>query len=283
MRAPIVISRLDGGEPGRRPFDLPHTLIAPYRDGAFTAAVIAGAPINCDVVTCAPHGAGTHTETARHVIDAPLWISDVAPLRLLRCALITMPARQLGATDERGPRTGQPDDRVLTAADLHAALRALPATGTRGDTRDHPEALVIRWSGLDAPDDWRPLLDQPPYLTRECMHAVRAAGVDHLVVELPSVDRWADDGQLENHRTFWALPPRPPTHPAQPPRASLLPDGWLDSPAAARTITELAWVPRDVADGWWALRVDVPPWRTDAAPARLSLHDPGAWSDTRCG
>jgi arylformamidase len=98
----------------------------------------------------------------------------------------------------------------------------------------------------------------PPYLTLDAAQWLAAHGVQHLVVDLPSVDREDDGGLLVAHRCIWgvALEGQPPEGAALPPHS----------------ITELAYVPDRVPDGVFCLSLQVAPLALDAAPSRPVLY-----------
>ena len=68
-----------------------------------------------------------------------------------------------------------------------------------------------------------------------------------------------DDGILGNHRIFWST--------SQDPRGSV-------DANSNRTITELAYIPNDVKDGFYFLNIQVPHFKCDAAPSRPMLIRP---------
>ena len=82
-------------------------------------------------------------------------------------------------------------------------------------------------------------------------------GFDHLLVDLPSIDRAYDEGRLECHRLFWGLPQE--AHDL---------DGIEPS---HRTITELSFVPNDIKDGNYLLQLQITNFIRDAAPSRPLL------------
>src|SRR5207237_755128 len=59
-----------------------------------------------------------------------------------------------------------------------------------------PEKAVRRWEDATT-----------PYFTPEAMAVIRAKGVRHLLVDLPSLDPVRDGGVLAAHRVFWDMPP----------------------------------------------------------------------------
>jgi arylformamidase len=85
-----------------------------------------------------------------------------------------------------------------------------------------------------------------------------ALGIDHWVVDLPSVDREEDGGALACHRAFWGLSSNATT-PGPEARSHA-------------TITELVYVPQGAQDGTWSLSLQVSPLANDAAPSRPVLH-----------
>lgn len=125
------------------------------------------------------------------------------------------------------------------------------------------EALVVRTQPNDATKRTRRWEnDTTPYFTVDAMQVVRTRGVKHLLVDVPSVDPLYDNGLLQAHRVFWDMPPGSTALP--PPEA------------CQRTITELIFVPDDVADGHYWLTIETPHILSDAVPSRPLLY---GWSE----
>jgi len=80
--------------------------------------------------------------------------------------------------------------------------------------------------------------------------------IEHLVVDLPSIDRMADNGILGNHRIFWGD--------GQNAKGEINPD-------SIKTITELVFIPNEVQDGFYFLNIQLPHFKCDAAPSRPLL------------
>ena len=80
----------------------------------------------------------------------------------------------------------------------------------------------------------------------------------HLLVDIPSIDRMHDQGKLANHRLFWNVVP-----------------GSIEAGPETRTdktITEMIFVDPGVADGLYLLDLQVPAWHSDAAPSNPVLY-----------
>lgn len=97
----------------------------------------------------------------------------------------------------------------------------------------------------------------PPYFTPEAMQFIVECGFKHLLVDLPSIDRLFDEGKLLNHRIFWNV---------EPGSLEVNPETRINS-----TITEMIYVPNDVADGEYLLNLQIAPFETDASPSRPIL------------
>ncbi|MGB0167612.1 MAG: cyclase family protein, partial [Luteibaculum sp.] len=92
----------------------------------------------------------------------------------------------------------------------------------------------------------------PPYFEPEALAWLREIGVDHVLVDLPSVDREHDGGLLLAHRAFWEKP--------------------LDEKGKHRTITELIFVPDNASDGWYWLNLMISSFENDAVPSRPVIY-----------
>ena len=75
--------------------------------------------------------------------------------------------------------------------------------------------------------------------------------MQHLLLDLPSVDREEDAGLLLAHHAFWC-------YPAQP--------------RCAATITELIFAPDEVEDGLYLLNIQVTSLVLDASPSKPVLY-----------
>ncbi|HSQ68614.1 MAG TPA: cyclase family protein [Steroidobacteraceae bacterium] len=219
----------------------------PLRCGGFTGSLSTGASCNCGQYTLAPHCHGTHTECVGHLTDDGTSISSLTPVSPALALLISVAPEPLGAAGSH-PLHAAPDDRVLTRDALAGAAR---------DWLEEPwSALVVRT--LPNPPQKRHRRYQgaapAPYFTAEAMRWVVERNVTSLVVDLPSLDRADDGGQLEAHRTFWGL--------AAGARSA------AEARRAGALVTELAYVPEPVSDGLYLLDLQVPAFAADAAPSR---------------
>lgn len=91
----------------------------------------------------------------------------------------------------------------------------------------------------------------PPYLLEEAAQFLVNKEIEHLLIDLPSVDKERDAGALLAHKAFWNY------------------EGIMRKQA---TITEFIFVPNSVEDGTYFLNVQLAPFENDAAPSRPVLY-----------
>lgn len=247
--------------------DQPEAFKLPPATAVDFCTVDGGASINCPSATIVAHSNGTHTECVGHALPGRITLADIRPppVALPAVLLTVTPLRLAQSGDEYS--SGHPEDLVIGEQTLRQALAkaASDTSVTETDLVDFvlDGAIVVRtlpnddskrtrrWGGSGA-----------PFFTPAAMSYVRSM-CQHLVCDLPSVDKEDDGGLLLAHRAFWGLPPR---------GASL--DGYETSSA---TITELAYIPpagpagTGPEDGPYVLSLQVAPIELDAAPSRPLL------------
>ena len=223
-------------------FGAPPASAEAIASGSFVGDVRHGGSCNCSVHTLAPHCNGTHTECVGHITKERLSVRDLA-IRHFSAALL------ISVTPEASRDV--PGDRVISLAALQAAI----GRSTLSDF----QALVVRTLPNDSSKLTRNYDEGAgaPYFTLDAMRHVVEQGIDTLVVDLPSIDRAQDGGKLAAHRVFWGMPA-----------------GSASAETVTRkhaTITEMAFIDGDVADGAYLLNLQVAPFMIDAAPSRPIL------------
>lgn len=198
------------------------------RSGSFTGSVEAGGSVNFRNIFFNPHGHGTHTECLGHITPKVYSINRHLKSHFFRTKVLSVTPERHG------------EDFVITAAELEAPLK-----------NGSCEALVIRsLPNNEAKRSKNYSSTNPPYLSTEMIPVLEKAGVDHLLIDLPSVDREDDAGVLAFHHAFWKVPQDPQFH---------------------KTITELVFVPDNVPDGDYILNLQTAPFENDATPSRPVL------------
>lgn len=210
-------------------FWAPAPEFSPVRMGDFVGSTAEGGPVNFYNVRFNPHGNGTHTECVGHIARERFVLRD--------CLLDTHCVAKLASVY---PRRTDEGDRVIFRDQIEELLQPGEA-----------EAFVLR----TLPNDDRKKSLQytganPPYLHHEAAAWLVDCGIRHLLIDLPSVDREEDGGQLLAHRAFWRYP--------QATRTDC-------------TITELIYAPETLPDGRYLLNIQTAAFELDASPSRPVL------------
>ncbi len=228
---PIDISiPLRAGEKNVNAWNAAPVKIEPIRVGDWVGEVALGGSVNFRNIAFNPHGNGTHTECVGHISKENYSINQGLKKFFFIAEVITILPDQL----ENG-------DHVISAQHIKNCL---------DDKR--PEALIIRTiSNPVSKMDMQYSGTNPPFITEEAMRYIVEIGVEHFLIDLPSVDREKDEGKLTAHHIFWDYPNNPQTH---------------------KTITELIYVPNDILDGMYLLNLQIASFENDATPSKPVLY-----------
>lgn len=211
---------------------VPPIKIEPVRGEGFVGSVEEGGSVNFRDVTFNPHGNGTHTECVGHIAPECFSVNQHLKQWMFDALLISIQPEVQG------------EDQVITLDQVKAAVGSLrPAALVLRTLPNSIEKLNRNYSNAN-----------PPYLDAAAAQWMCESGIEHLLLDLPSVDREVDGGALAAHRAFWNYP---------------------DAPRMQATITELIYVPEDVADGSYLLNLQVAPFENDASPSRPVLFTRG--------
>ncbi len=185
LREPLDISiPLCAGADNVNAFYLPPVEIEPFRSGDFTGSIIAGGPCNVNNIFFNPHGNGTHTESVGHISTEPYPIHDCLRQYFFIAELISVQPREMNG------------DFVIMEDQLKELL---------GSNR--PEALIIRTLPNETTKQKRQYSGtNPAYLHHHAARLIADYGIQHLLLDLPSVDKEEDGGKLSAHHEFWKYP-----------------------------------------------------------------------------
>ena len=241
--------------------------IEPVRTEQFLGSVAEGGAVNFRDVYFNPHGHGTHTENVGHIIDTEVPVVNSISSSHFFAKLVTVELRRKVATQGVSQGASQDLPQDLSQNLETGASQDLPQNlETEVSEPDwvvneesllginlNVEALIIRTKPNDHSKTNRQYSGTNfPYLTIGAMQRIVDAGVQHLLVDLPSVDREEDGGALAAHHLFWNVPAEPNFQ---------------------KTITELIYIPNEISDGNYILNLQVSNFANDAAPSRPMLFD----------
>ncbi len=248
ISVPLVF---DGEQPNC--FGAPRASRESLQVGEWTGDTRRGGSCNVDVYHLTPHCNGTHTECIGHIVHNDVFAPETLRGGLLPATLISVEPMTHARTRETSLPNPEPSDRMITAYAIRHALEQWQAAELRRAlvirTLPNPEKKATHEYHAETP---------PPFLSMEAASLLVEMNVEHVLVDVPSLDRMADGGRLSAHHIFFGLPP-----------------GERDAAAADRahcTVTELIYVPDVVPDGYYLLDLQMPPFMTDAAPSRPLLY-----------
>jgi kynurenine formamidase len=209
--------------------------IEPVRFGDWIGKVSEGSSTNFNNIFFNPHGHGTHTECLGHITREFYSINQCLKQFFFKAELISVEPENID------------DDFVITKKQIQKSLNG-----------KFPSAIVIRTlPNLDEKKHRNYSKTNPPYLSEEAAIFIRESGIQHLLIDLPSVDREEDEGKLLAHKAFWNVKDI----------ANLNDDSRLDS-----TITEMIFVPNEILDGSYLLNIQIASFENDASPSKPILY-----------
>lgn len=222
--------QFDGEQPNF--FNAPVASAMPLEANGFTGDTRKGGSCNVGHYQLVPHCNGTHTECVGHITDEAVAVTEQLQQSLLPATLVTI-----------APRHNVIDATLVKMSLQHHPLRELHTAFIIRTLPNSREKLGHHYGQVP-----------PAYLAEDAVTLLVEAGVEHLLVDLPSLDPMHDEGRLAAHRAFWGLP-------AGSRRKQ-------DAKRPRNTVTEMIYVPEQLKDGYYLLDLQIPAFMSDAAPSR---------------
>jgi arylformamidase len=203
--------------------------IAPEVFDNKTISVEEGASVNFNTIVFNPHSHGTHTETVGHITKENYSINKSLKQFFFLAEVITVAPEKFD------------DDYVISAKQLQFAIgnkkRDAVVIRTIPNTKDKKSRQYSN-------TNWT-------YFQEDAIKLLVRKGIKHLLVDLPSIDREEDGGELKGHNAFWNT------------------NGRIRKDA---TITELVYVSNKIEDGCYMLNLQIAPFENDATPSKPILY-----------
>jgi kynurenine formamidase len=201
----------------------------PVMENGFVGDVNLGGAVNFRNIYFNPHGHGTHTECVGHISKEAVTINSCLTEFNVLASLVTIKPEQING------------DRVISLNQIKDVWQENEAT-----------AIIIRTlpNGEDK-CNMQYSNTNPPFIDAQAVQYLIDNGIDHLLIDTPSVDKEEDEGALISHHTFWEYPKNTQKH---------------------RTITELIYVPDTVKDGLYFLNLQIASFENDASPSKPLLY-----------
>lgn len=204
--------------------------IEPVLTEQFTGSVKLGGSVNFRNISFNPHGNGTHTECVGHISKEEYSINQCLKKFFFLAQVATIKPEKIDNGDF------VITEKQINSIQFEADLKAIVIR-----TSPNPESKKEKqYSNTN-----------PPYIEASAIKHLTKIGIDHFLIDLPSVDREQDGGKLASHHIFWEYPNNPQLH---------------------RTITELIYVPNSCKDGLYLLNLQIASFENDASPSKPVLY-----------
>ena len=229
LSKPIDISlSLRAGENNVAAWHVGPVKIEPVRMGDWVGDVKQGGQVNFRDIFFNPHGHGTHTECVGHISKEDFFINQCLKTFFFLCQVVSI------TPEEKDGDRFISKEQVLSlqSGKVNAfAIRTLP---------NSKDKLVKKYTNSN-----------PVYIRHEAITYLVQNGIEHFLIDTPSVDKEEDGGKLLAHHAFWEYPHNTQTQ---------------------RTITELIYIPDSVPDGIYLLNLQIASFENDASPSKPVLY-----------
>jgi kynurenine formamidase len=209
--------------------------IEPVKFGQWIGKVSEGSSTNFNTIFFNPHGHGTHTECLGHITRKFYSINQCLKKFFFMAELISIEPEITN------------HDLVITKNQIEKAMNGIIT-----------QAIIIRTlPNSESKKHKNYSKTNPPYLSEEAAIYIRKIGIQHLLIDLPSVDREEDEGKLLAHKAFWNVKDV----------TNLNEDARLNC-----TITEMIYIDNSVSDGKYLLNLQIASFENDASPSKPILY-----------
>lgn len=202
----------------------------PVMTEQFIGDVNKGGAVNFRNIFFNPHGNGTHTECVGHISKESYTINQCLKEFFFLANVVSLTPERIN------------NDGVITLNQIKSVWKNNGATAIVIRTLPNIEdKLSMQYSNTN-----------PTFIDNKAVQFLIDNGVEHLLIDTPSVDKEEDGGALISHYTFWEYP---------------------KNTQKQRTITELIFVPDSIMDGTYFLNIQIASFENDASPSKPILFE----------
>ncbi|HCK05743.1 MAG TPA: metal-dependent hydrolase [Flavobacteriaceae bacterium] len=207
---------------------------SPVRLGDWIGSVANGGSVNFNDLNLNPHAHGTHTESLGHISPNEEPVEGIFSEFFFEALVVSIPI--------------ETKDRVISGKVVQERL----AKVNMDFWPQGPRALILR-TLPNSPEKLATNYDHKgwPYLSSDAAQFIAELGIEHLLIDTPSVDPEKDQGALLAHKAFWQ---------------------WPENPRSRATITEFIYVPDQVQDGPYLLELQTAALVNDATFSRPLIY-----------
>ena len=203
----------------------------------FIGSVKDGGAVNFREILINPHGNMTHTESVGHISQEEINVNKLLQTHHFIAQLITIKPQKISINNKEGKK--EVDEIISLNQIKNKILPNIQALIIRSQ-KNYDELTNKNYSHTN----W-------PFLAESSAAYIRNKGVQHLLIDQPSIDKEFDEGKLLAHRAFWNYPNE------------------ID---LKKTITELIGIPDHIKDGRYLLNLSLANIENDAVPSRPIIY-----------
>lgn len=206
----------------------------------FIGDVNLGGSVNFRNISLNPHGNGTHTECVGHISKEFISLNNcLKEFHFFAVVISVSPSIIINQLDGK-------EDAIIEVHHLQSKLNNLVKNSAS------IEAIIIRTLPNETEKKQKNYSNSnPAFISKESVVYLNEIGINHLLIDTPSVDREVDNGILAAHHAFWNYP---------------------EDPYLNKTITEMIYVPNEVEDGVYLLNLQITSLENDASPSKPVLY-----------
>ena len=203
----------------------------------FIGSVKDGGAVNFREILINPHGNMTHTESVGHISQEEINVNKLLQTHHFIAQLITIKPQKIYINNKEGKK--EVDEIISLNQIKNKIIPNIQALIIRSQ-KNYDELTNKNYSNTN----W-------PFLAESSAAYIRNKGVQHLLIDQPSIDKEFDEGKLLAHRAFWNYPNE------------------ID---LKKTITELIGIPDQIRDGRYLLNLSLANIENDAVPSRPIIY-----------
>ena len=237
LNDPIDLSLTSKVEKSFKAWYVDEIKINPIKNDDFIGSVNEGGAVNFREILINPHGNMTHTESVGHISQEKINVNRLLKTNNFLAQLITVKPQKI---TDKIKKNNKEEDEIISLGQIKNKI--LP----------NIQALIIRTQ-----INYEELANKNynhtnwPFLAESSAAYIRSKGVQHLLIDQPSIDKEFDEGKLLAHRAFWNYPNE------------------ID---LNKTITELIGIPNHAEDGRYLLNLTLANIENDAVPSRPIIY-----------
>ena len=235
LNNPIDLSLTSKVEKSFKAWYVDEIKINPIKNGDFIGSVNEGGAVNFREILINPHGNMTHTESVGHISKEKINVNKLLKTNNFLAQLITIKPQKIINKNKKEV------DQIISLKQIKNKI--IP----------NIQALIIKTqNNYDELTKKNYNHTNWPFLAESSASYIRSKGIQHLLIDQPSIDKEFDEGKLLAHRAFWNYPNE------------------IDS---KKTITELIGIPNHVKDGRYLLNLTLANIENDAVPSRPIIYE----------